>query len=360
MDSTTSSLDFAVIGHQANWQHITSIINSIRTGQQNKLSTESIRNIYSYIPPRDIFRIKVKSKTGSEVNGVYIETFIDPDKLGPQFIRSNISKVTDAISFAKKMGAPIVTLGGFTSIVLEGELYPFSNAATTFTTGNTLTAAYIVRGMERAATHHQIDPVTSNILIVGATGDIGMACVNYFKNKSQKLFLCGRNSQRLTLLAAQLKEQNIPIRYSTCMQELVSDADLIICAASSTEINLGVCKKNVLICDAGFPNNLVADPVKSNSGYLFQAGMGQISCGYSFHPDYSKSFYQHPAPNISHGCVLEAIVLALERKFESYSHGKGKITTEKMEEIYGLGLKHGITLAPFYNGQGLWNDQCQE
>jgi fatty aldehyde-generating acyl-ACP reductase len=354
MDCPAPSLDFAVIAHQANWQHITSIINSIRAGEIEKLSTESIRNIYTFIPSRDIFRIKAKSKTGSEVNGVFIETFIDPDKLEPSFIRSNISKVMDAISFAKKMGARIVTLGGFTSIVLEGDLYPFSDDVTTFTTGNTLTAAFIAKGVEAAAKHYQINPDKSNILVVGATGDIGMACVQYFKNKSVRLLLNARNSHRLKLLAGQLEEENISVRYSTRVQDLVPDADIIICVASSKGIKLEECKKGSLICDAGYPNNLVAGTENNIPGYLFQGGMGQISCGYFFHPDYSKSFYQHPAPYISHGCVLEAIVLAFENKFETYSAGKGKITIGKMEEIYRLSLKHGITLAPFYNENGLW------
>ena len=55
---------------------------------------------------------------------------------------------------------------------------------------------------------------------------------------------------------------------------------------------------------------------------------------------------------ISHGCVLEAVVLAFENKFETYSSGKGNITIDKMEEIYGLSLKHGINIAPFYNSNG--------
>ncbi|MFZ1370678.1 MAG: hypothetical protein WAR78_09850, partial [Ferruginibacter sp.] len=58
-----------------------------------------------------------------------------------------------------------------------------------------------------------------------------------------------------------------------------------------------------------------------------------------------------------HGCILEAMVLAFENKFESFSSGKGNITTANMEEIYCLSVKHGIDVAPFYNAAGLWNKQ---
>jgi fatty aldehyde-generating acyl-ACP reductase len=354
MDSASPGLDFAVIAHQESWQNITSFINGIRTGDFEKLTSEAIRNVFSFIPPRDIFRIKVKSRTGSEINGVYIETFIDPDNLGTQFIKTNVSKVMNAVSFAKRLGAKIVTLGGFTSIVLEGNLYPFSDAKTTFTTGNTLTAAYIVYGIEKAANQHHIELKKSNVLIVGATGDIGMACVQYFKQKVKKLLLCARNIQRLKKLASQMNEYNIPVQYSDSLQDLVPEADIIVCVTSSTGIKLVDCRKSVLICDAGYPKNLETTIDGKFGLHLFHAGMGQINYGYDFIPDYKSPLYHHPAPNISHGCVIEALVLAFENKFEMYSAGKGNITIEKMEEIYNLSLKHGITLAPFYNANGLW------
>jgi predicted amino acid dehydrogenase len=66
------------------------------------MSVEKIRNIYSFIPATDIFRMKVYSKKGTEIDGVYIETFIYPKKLGPQYITANIGKVIAAVEHAKK------------------------------------------------------------------------------------------------------------------------------------------------------------------------------------------------------------------------------------------------------------------
>ncbi len=357
MDSPSPRLDFAVIAHQDSWQNITGFINGIRPNEQQQLSTEKIKEIFSFIPPRDIFRIKVKSKTGAEVSGVYIETFIDPDKLDSRFIRINIGKVMKAITCAKKMGAGIVTLGGFTSIVLEGNPDSFAGAESKFTTGNTLTAAYIVKGIEQAVTRQSISLQESAVLIIGATGDIGLACTHFLKTKIKKVLLCARNNQRLEKLSQELAKENIPVHYSVALQDLVPEADIIICAASSSGIELAGCKKNVLVCDAGYPKNLEAKFENSTGIKLFHGGMGQVNYGYHFCPDYSKSFYRYPAPNISHGCILEAIVLAFENKLEPYSAGKGNITIDKMDEIYGLSVKHGIDIAPFYNANGLWQRQ---
>jgi fatty aldehyde-generating acyl-ACP reductase len=354
MDSTSPGLDFAGIGHQDSWRNISAMVNSIRTAGQEVLSCEKIKNIYSFLPSSVLFKVKVRSKTGTEINGAYIETFIDPDKLCAQFIKTNISKVTTAMSRAKKLGFKIVTLGGFTSIVLEGNLDSFATGETKFTTGNTLTAAFIVKGIEKAAARLHINLSESNVLIIGATGDIGMACSHYMKSRASKLLLCARNVQRLAKMAGELVKEDIDLRYSVNLEDLLPEADVIISAASSSGIALDHCRKNVLICDAGYPKNLEQNIVHNKYVHLFHGGMGQVSYGYDFNPDYSNTMYYYDAPHIMHGCLLEAMVLAFEKKFENYSSAKGNITTDKIEEIYTLSVKHGIVLAPFYNTNGLW------
>ena len=356
MDRPSSSIDFAIIGHQDCWRSISTFINAIRHDLES-LSTEKIKDIYSFIPPRDLFRINVRSGTGAEVSGVFIETFIDPDKLDARFVRSNITKVNSAAKHAQKLGAGIVTLGGFTSIILEGKVDPISVNGTKFTTGNTLTSAFIIKGIEKAARLQHLKIENSSILIIGATGDIGRACTNYFKTRAKKLLLAARNRSRLESFANELKNDNSEVVYSTELHSLVPMADIIICVASSGNITLKGCKSTALICDAGYPKNLEAGFANDLEAKIFHGGMGIINNGYQFIPDYSSTFYQYAAPYIVHGCLLESIVLAFEKKIECYSFGKGNITNEKMEEIYKLSLNHGITLAPFYNSKGLWDEQ---
>ena len=352
MDRSTPRLDFAVIGHQDSWSNICTFVNSIRNSNQGDLSLEKVKNIFPFIPARDLFKVKVKSKTGAEINGVYIETFIEPDKLGTEHIRSNINKVQEAILCAKKMGANIVAMGGFTSIVLEGNLGSYSSDETKFTTGNTLTTAFIVNGIEKAAKRYEIELKDSAILIIGATGDIGMGCVQYLKNKTRKLLLCARNKRRLKTLSDQLHQENVINDYSIVLNDLIHEADVIICVASSTGLEFSNCKESVIICDAGYPKNLETN-LEENFNFIFHGGMGQVSCGYEFSPDYSEAFYQYPAPYVIHGCILEAMILAFEKKYEDYSSGKGNISIDKILEMYDMGLKHGITIAPFYNAKGL-------
>lgn len=357
MVSTTSSINFAVIGHQENWENIERFVNGIRTAEQEKLSIEKLKNIYPFIPPRVLFKMKVRSMSGDEIIGIYIDSFIDPEKLDTKYTKSNIKKVLLAAKCAHKEGASVTTLGGFTSIIQEGNFDTFPRNGTKFTTGNTLTAAYIVKGVEAAAVQCNIHLAGSKILIVGATGDIGLACVNYFKQKVSQLLLCARNLHRLEKLANSLIDENVDTKYNVSVEELLSEADIIICVASAMGLNFKSCKKNSLVCDAGYPKNLDKQMDDTPELRLFHGGMGQITMGYDFDPDYSNNFYQYPAPGIGHGCILEAVVLAFENKIENYSAGKGNITIEKIEEIYAYALKHGILLAPFHNAKGLWPEQ---
>ncbi len=353
-NSNDNQLDFAVVGHQDSWQNIERFINGMRSPKNGDLSLEKIKGTFSFIPPRSIFRMKVRSKTGIEINGAYIESFIDPDKLTIKHLRTNINKVNEAISVAQKLSAKIIALGGFTSIVLEGNFGAFSNSEMKLTTGNTLTSAYIIKGVKKAVEKLNKNLDDCSVLIIGATGDIGMACANYLKNSVKELLLCARNRKRLEKFSSHLVKHNTRVKWDTDLEELIMEADVIISVASSNDIEIKRYKKPVIICDAGYPKNLDLKIEEEKGVFLFHGGMGQINYGYEFKPDYSKLMYAYPSPYIGHGCILEGIILAFENKFENYSSGKGNISNEKIDEIYALAIKHGIDVAPFYNNKGLW------
>jgi hypothetical protein len=46
------------------------------------------------------------------------------------------------------------------------------------------------------------------------------------------------------------------------------------------------------------------------------------------------------------------MALALERRFEPFSQGRGFITPQRVAEIETIAARHGIFLAPLYNADG--------
>lgn len=361
MDHTTPRLDFALIGHQESWDKVTLLINTMRQMEgSDLLPPDTIKEIFPFIPPRKVFDIKVNRLNGEPVYGIYIETFISPDNLGIKHLQQNLSKVKEACLCAANEGAKIVSLGGFTSIVLEASNSPLQEIKNTFfTTGNTLTAAFICEGIKKACIENKIDIHKSSLLIIGSTGDIGSACVNYFSGIANKLLLCARNVKQLQQQAISLQENNIHCKASVDLNLLLPEADIILFVASSpvVEWKTSLIKDDVIICDAGYPKNMIQQLPPHLKKRIFCGGMGHVAAGFHFTPRYMESFYKYPCDNASHGCLLECIVLSMEKNYLAYSIGRGNITKENMNAILQMSKKNGIEVAPFFNAEELWHQQ---
>jgi predicted amino acid dehydrogenase len=358
MDHQSSDIEFALIGHQDSWKKITSFVDYLSINKQ-PLTAEKIAEVYSFIPPRKLFDIEVHSITGQTSKGCYIESFISPAELGLRHWKKNLQKVKEAANCARRTGARIAGLGGFTSIVLEGRDHSLNeNSITMFTTGNTLTAAFIVKAIEKACRWINKDIKEQKVLVIGATGDIGSACVRYFAGKVNELLLCARQATALEMLKEDLSNNGCTSKASTDLTSLLPEADIIIAIASSTieDFHSALCKEDVIICDGGYPKNLVVN-FDAFSARLFCGGMGTVTGGFHFTPAIHHSLYDFPVPNTGHACLLEAVILAFEENHIPYSTGKGKITIEKMEWIYAAAQKHGITEAPFFNPLNVWSKE---
>jgi fatty aldehyde-generating acyl-ACP reductase len=245
MGNQSADIDFALIGHQDCWKKITGFVDFLGNGSRS-LPAQKISEVYSFIPPRNVFDIEIKSITGQKAKGCYIETFISPDELGVRYWKKNVVKVNDAAACARKLNANIASLGGFTSIVLEGRNDTLNDGSVTkFTTGNSLTAAFIVKGVEKACMKFNKQLEDQQLLVIGATGDIGSACVQYFSGKVKKLLLCARQHVTLQEMKKELTEKGLLAEASTDVTTLLPDADIIIAIASSAIQNFhsSLCKK---------------------------------------------------------------------------------------------------------------------
>ena len=59
-------------------------------------------------------------RSAAKARGLYIDSFIPPDRLEAAYVHENIARVRAAAACAIKAGAKIVSLGGFSSILIEG------------------------------------------------------------------------------------------------------------------------------------------------------------------------------------------------------------------------------------------------
>jgi predicted amino acid dehydrogenase len=298
--------------------------------------------------------VEVSSIAETKARGLYIDSFIPPDRLDAGCVRENLTRVRAAAAYAINAGAKLVSLGGFSSILIEGnfdQLPPRRH--TVFTTGNTLTVAFIVRGIETLCALEGRDLRQSTLLVVGATGDVGSGCVRCLAPNVRRVQLSARNVERLRRLAAELEAAGVDVEIATDLGQFSEPADVVVCAASlpSPSLLLDHVAPDALVCDAGYPKNLAPDAAASRATVFF-GGLGQITGGLKFDPDLHGILNRHPFPDVAHGCLLEGIALTLEGRFEPFSRGRGGITPELVAEIEAIAARHGIVLAPFFNAAG--------
>jgi fatty aldehyde-generating acyl-ACP reductase len=347
-------LDFALIAHQESWRAASDVLAVLRGSDLPPIPDEDLRDLFPWFPPRAVCHIEHRSVLGHSAHGIYIDSFIPPDRLGYEYRRENIARVRDAAACAIRAEARIVSLGGFSSILIEGDTnYLPEKGDTVFTTGNTLTVAFVVQGIRKMCALQGRDLSEATLLIVGATGDVGSGCARCLAPLVNRVVLNARNIDRLRGLAEELSAGGTAVEITTDLQQLPVRADIVICVASleSPSLLLGRLAPNAIICDAGYPKNLSpADALEGST--VFFGGLGQSDAGMSFEPDVHRVLHHHPFPNVGQGCVMEGMVLALERRFEPFSQGRGFITPERVHEIETIAARHGIHLAPLYNAQG--------
>jgi predicted amino acid dehydrogenase len=355
----TTDVDFALIGHQESWRAAADVIAVLRGPNRTPIPDDEIKDILPWIPPRAVCHVDVRSIVGPSARGLYIDCFIPPDRLEAAYVHENIARVRKAAACAIKAGAKIVSLGGFSSILIEGNFDQLPQRhATVFTTGNTLTVAFIVRGIKQMCAREGRKLNKSTLLIVGATGDVGSGCARCLAPLVRRVLISARNLERLRRLAAELQADGVQVEVATHLQQFYADADIVICAASlaSPSLLLGRIAPDAIVCDAGYPKNLSPN-AQMPGAKVFFGGLGQITSGMKFAPDFNGILNRHPFPDVVHGCLLEGMALALERRFEAFSQGRGFITPERVEEIEAIAARHGIHLAPLYNANGPLDDE---
>jgi len=337
---------FALITHPYDLAHLRRIIAYHKPGWKPPSDALLVR-VFEWTPSFKLGEWHgVRSATGAAVDGYNVTCPLIPEMptLGPKAI---FEKVRAACQLAGELGAGIAALGGFTSIYGEnGHGSAIDEAPIAVTTGNTLTAAMAVRGAERAAEALGVDLSRATVAIVGATGDIGTACARALAPRAGRLHLAARGRGRLEALAESLNGHAGRIRITTDNREAVADAHAVlgVASASAPILDPADFAAGAIVCDVGYPKNVAARTDRDDV-FVFDGGLVGLPSPIDFGFDNGL-----PSPHVLYGCFAEAVVLALEGRFESYSRGKGRITPERMAEMASMAARHGFGLAPFHSG----------
>lgn len=352
--------DFALIGHPFDVDHLYRYL-KYHKPDLRRPRRELLLKLFEWTPPYADQTVEVTSPAGRTVRGNFIVCPLLPEMVNDgnhrRFRDMCVEKVIGALELAADHGAPLAGLGGFTSIADgdQGRLVARKVPVLSVTSGNTLTAMAAVDGVIAAAGMIGVDAAGATATVVGAAGDIGMACCRYLATRVKRLVLVSRfafNQKKLADELRQIKHAEVIIETDNTLA--VGRADMVIAAASSVAPIFQPLdfKPGAVVCDVGYPKNIFLNIDLEKADILLFAG-GLMHAPTPVVLPYDMGL---PDRHALYGCWSEAIVLALDGRIESFSRGRGQIVPEKMEQIWEMAGRHGFVRAPFFFGDKIWRE----
>ena len=310
------------------------------------LSEGQINFFSTFFPPIYISEIEgIRSEaTGKEIKGWLIACPYTPRRMLSLPQKTVYNKIIQTGRMAEKLGAKMLGLGAFTSVVGDAGITIAKGLDVPVTTGDAYTVSIAVEALREAAKLMEIDLAQSTAAVVGAGGTIGRVCAELLADDVSKLYLLGRRIEPLEKLKAKLDGlSQAEIRSSTDLSHL-ADADLILTVTSAVDedvIRPEHLRAGSVVCDVARPRDVSAMVAAERDDILvIDGGMVDIPGLVDFHFDFG--FPEGKA----YACMAETMALALEGRFEDYTLGKD-ITRERVDEITAIAKKHGFRLSGF-------------
>ena len=252
-------------------------------------------------------------------------------------------KIIQTGRLAERLGAQILGLGAFTSVIGDAGVTIAKALDVPVTTGDSYTVTVAVEAIREAAHVMDIPIGTATGAVVGATGAIGQVCAELLAEDVERLYLIGRRREGLERLRDRLKiRAKAELIVSTSM-DVLSDAQLILTVTSAIHevIRPEHLQPGSVVCDVARPRDVSAMVAAARDDILvIDGGMVDVPGPVDFHFNFGFP------PGKAYACMAETIALALEGRFEDYTLGK-KLTRERVEEISAMAKKHGFRLSGF-------------
>jgi predicted amino acid dehydrogenase len=256
-------------------------------------------------------------------------------------------KIIQTGRLAEKLGAQLLGLGAFTSVIGDAGLTVSKSISIPVTTGDSYTVAIAVEAVREAARVMDIPLAQSTVAVVGATGAIGAVAAEMMAPDVAKIWLIGRaqSQARLETVRDRILARPAPraeVGLATSVSVL-AEADLILTVTSALDTVVAPehLRPGAVVCDIARPRDVSAQVAAVRDDVLvIDGGMVAVPGAADFHFNFGFP------PQMAYACMAETMTLALEGRFESYTLGKD-ITVAQVQEIARLASKHGFKLGGF-------------
>jgi predicted amino acid dehydrogenase len=320
---------------------------------------DTVEKLMAYSPPFVYSKVTgIKSPTGVEAEGWLIAIGATPKQMlahSPEFINSRLLK---AAKIAKGLGAQIIGLGALTKAMGDAGLTVAKFSDLPITTGNSYSASAALWATAEAVRKMGLIEMTKGkklkgkTMVIGATGAVGSVCARLLATAFEEVYMVDTHDAKLlSLRESMLNEiKDVNVHITTRSDRFLDDMDVIVTASSAGPdeeiLDMEKVKPGCVITDVNRPLNFTIKDAKRRPDVLIIAS-GEIAL-----PGEPEMKNIGLPPGVAYASLAEAIVLALEGRFENFSVGKD-VQWEKVSEIYKLGLKHGMKLSAISGLEGV-------
>ena len=309
------------------------------------LNERQIDFFSTFFPPVYISEIEgIKSEaTGKEIKGWFIACPYTPRRMMELPERTVYRKIIQTGQLAEKLGAQILGLGAFTSVVGDAGVTIANALDVPVTTGDSYTVTVAVNAIREAACAMGIPLKSATAAVVGATGAIGQVCAELLADDVERLYLIGRKQEKLEELRDRLKLRARSELIVSTKMDVLAEAQLILTVTSAIHdvIRPEHLQPGSVVCDVARPRDVSAMVAAVRDDILvIDGGIVDVPGTVDFHFNFGFP------PGKAYACMAETIALALEGRFEDFTLGK-HLTRERVDEIDGIAKKHGFRLSGF-------------
>jgi predicted amino acid dehydrogenase len=310
-----------------------------------------IRKILEWMPPWAAVHVTgVRAPDGRETEGWFIGAPLMPEQMLELPREEVYSRILRAIEIGAELGAQVAGLGAFTGVVGDAGVTINERSPIPVTTGNSLTIVAGLQSLFRGAREMGVDPAGATAVVIGATGSIGSACVRLIAPKVKRVVLVARNETRLRKFHEQIAgELPCESSYTTDLSAAVRQADLVLTATSSTQnvIHPEDLRPGAVVCELSLPHDVSRRVALERPDVLVIEGGNVLVPGsprFSRVREPDQEFDLGLPPRTALACMSETMVLALERRFEPFTLGRG-INLDRVVEMEEMAARCGFTLA---------------
>ncbi len=261
-------------------------------------------------------------------------------RLPPEYIYERLIELSE---LAQELGATVMGLGAFTSVVGDAGVSVARHSPIAITTGNSYTVASTMETIEIASNRIGINVKNSVGLVVGATGSIGSVLARMLAERVREIVVVSPRPERVVALGKMIKNESpcVIVTTTTNIEDHIQRADIVVTTTSTVDpiISVEKLKPGSLVCDVARPPD-IDEEIAMKRPDILVVESGEISPPSTIEIGVDIGL----PPNTVYACLAETMILSLEGVKGHYTIGRN-IMKDRVEEIWAMGKKHGFKLA---------------